>query len=471
MRPAALKFLPAALLAAPVLAGDLRQMQIEDLEFVRTHYVGQSLAFSPAGRRRALACIGRLERRAGRLTPAEFLVAMDELAAFADNGHDTAHPGAGAWAPERRLPLRLIWFPDAMIVARAAPEYVDLLGARVERIEGRTPPALLRALRRVRSGTDGNRRWTTLWNIENPDVLQATGLASSPEGLRFDFVLPDSRRVERRITARPLAELPPAMRRSRYWSAEPYGKEAELGWRSATAALPVPLALAEPDRLYRMAPLPGSDALYVQLRSNVDEDGQQIAPFVEALRARLREHPPRHLVLDLRFDAGGDIGTTRELMRDIARTVPDRIYVLIGPSTFSAGIVSAAALKHDGGPKVIIVGESAGDRLQWWSEGESECLPHSKLCLQATTGFWDLLHGCAGRQACYGDQFDARVDGLDPDIPAPFTAAAWLAGRDPALEVVRRDLDACVAAQVSTCSRSQARERQRTSSIRPSSMM
>jgi len=440
MRLKAMRCLALVLCAAPALADGIRDAQLADLEYARTHYVVENLAYSPTGRRRALEHIRRLEQRAGRLTPAEFLVGLDELATLADNGHDTVYPGDGAWTPELRLPLRLIWFPDAMLIARAAPELADLLGARVRRIEGRSPAALLRHLRHEHSGTDGNRRWNTLWDIENPAMLHAMGLAPAADRLRFDLVLRDGRRVTRTITARPAAELPPPARRSRYWSADPYGREAELGWRAATVSAPVPLALDRPDLVYRAAVLPDLDAGYLQLRSNFDEEGQHITPFVDAFGARLRARPPHNLIVDLRFDTGGDIGTTRGLMRDITRAVPGRIYVLTGPATFSAGIVSAAALKHDGGGKVTLVGERVGDRLQWWSEGGHQCLPNSKNCLHASDGYWDLVHGCAGQPHCYGDQFEARVDGLDPDIRAPYTAADWLAGRDPALEAVRRDL-------------------------------
>jgi len=60
------------------------------------------------------------------------------------------------------------------------------------------------------------------------------------------------------------------------------------------------------------------------------------------------------------------------------------------------GIVSAAAMKHDGGDRVILVGEDVADRLRFWSEGKPVCLPNSDLCLHPTTGLWDLEKGCKG---------------------------------------------------------------------------
>jgi hypothetical protein len=43
---------------------------------------------------------------------------------------------------------------------------------------------------------------------------------------------------------------------------------------------------------------------------------------------------------------------------------------------------------------------------------------------------------------CYGDRYDAGVAGLEPDLTAPLTAEAWLAGRDPGREAIQRELAA-----------------------------
>ncbi|MFA9217781.1 MAG: hypothetical protein ACEQSK_11845, partial [Sphingomonadaceae bacterium] len=65
---------------------------------------------------------------------------------------------------------------------------------------------------------------------------------------------------------------------------------------------------------------------------------------------------------------------------------------------------------------------------------------HSRYCLHVTSGLWDLQHGCAAEAGCYGDRFAIRVNDLTPDLPAPVTAIAWRAGRDPSMEAIRRDL-------------------------------
>ena len=418
-----------------------RGAQLEDLEFARRNYVLKSRAFSRDGRKRAVELIKVLKARAGTLSNLEFLLGIEKLGALADNGHDGIRFEKNAWRPPTRLPLRLIWFPDGMVVARAAPQAVELLGARVASIESRNPDQLLSRLRVVVGGSAEYRTWNAIWAIENGGVLHALGLAKAPDRLRLRLALTNGQVVERTVATVPSQEVPSGVEPGRLWSADPIPGEAERKWRTAIQPSQEPLYLQHADELFFSVRSPDLKALYVQFRMNFSYGGQSIETFVESVRRELETNPPENLILDERFNTGGNIDLTRDLMRVIAARTKGRIYVLVGRYTFSAGIVSAAALKHDGADRVIIVGENIGDRLQFWSEtAQPACLPHSHLCLLPTTGFWDLQRGCKDKPACYGDHFDARVDSLEPDLHAPLTAADWLAGRDPGMEAVSRDL-------------------------------
>ncbi len=70
------------------------------------------------------------------MTNAEFLLAIARIPTFADNGHDVFNSGEGACWPDTRLPFRLVWFPDGLVIAGAAPELSELLAARLTGLEG-----------------------------------------------------------------------------------------------------------------------------------------------------------------------------------------------------------------------------------------------------------------------------------------------------------------------------------------------
>src|SRR4029077_6636571 len=89
--------------------------------------------------------------------------------------------------------------------------------------------------------------------------------------------------------------------------------------------------------------------------------------------------------------------------RDLPKAISARgkIIVLTGPATFSAGISTVVFVKHAGGERVAILGERVGDRLQFFSEGGTACLPHAPLCVAYQTGKHDYQHPCRDWGVCF----------------------------------------------------------------------
>lgn len=410
-----------------------------DLEQLERDYVLASASFGGRSREQASERIAELRSHAGALQPLHFFLSVAAIAALADNAHDAAFAMSGAWQPKMRLPMRMIWFSDGLTISRVPKEHRDLAGAQIVSIDGHDLADVMEKLRPYQGGPDEYRRWALTWALTSPEVLHAVGIAERSDLVVFRLKLRNGNNVERRVMGVPVMELPKPTRQQALWYATPLPGEAERGWSAAASG--APLYLQEPEKWFRTTELPQLEALYVQFRSNMDEGESKIEPFVARVAERLRDTPPRNLILDLRFDTGGDNTKNRDLMREIARRVPGRIYVILSNYTFSAGIASAAALKHDGGDRVTLVGEPVGDRLRWWSEHKGMvCLTHSQVCVSPNHGLWDIERGCKGETHCFGDQFDLNVRSLRPSLVAPVTSADWLEGRDPAMELIARDL-------------------------------
>jgi hypothetical protein len=412
---------------------------LRDLEIVRTDFVMKSQAFSPSDRLAALALIAEERKHGMNRSKPEVIATLMRIAAFAHNGHDYFDTADG-WVPDKRLPIRLAWFSDGLVVTRTSPEYSGLLGAHVIGIEGKEPAEILRTLQQFAGGTADYVKWDANWLLESPEMLKAIGIAGHADHVRIEFRQMDGTVSASEIVAAMSASIPLDQGRTGSWSRAASARERELGWKNAVLAVNDPFYLQEPNRLFRIVELPELDALYVQFRSNLDGAGESIAEFAQRVQQRLAVTPRHHVILDQRFNTGGNTDITMDLMRDIGRHTKGQIYVLIGSHTFSAGIVSTAIVKHESHNRAILVGEEVGDRLRWWSEGENVCLPHSKYCLHVTTGLWDLVHGCAGENGCYGDRFNASVPDLTPNIVAPLKSEDWVSGRDPCLDAVAHDL-------------------------------
>jgi hypothetical protein len=431
----------AALSLAPARAAESdRAAQLHDIEVVRGQYLAKEMAYTPATRAMAGALLDDLARRAGSLTPIQFMVEIAKVGALTDNTHSGARRNDPRVETTARLPLRLLWMPDGLIVARAAGADSDLAGARVLRIEGRSPEAVYAGAKVLLGGAEaGRKHWLNGW-IESEGVLNALGLAKSADAVSMTLRLRDGHTVERVVPMRPVAETGPSAELGRLWSPEPV--HDEKGWTPALKIDQAPLYLRDADRPFRTEPLPALHALSVQFRWNQDDEGFPIAAFLRSVEQSISTERPQNLVVDLRFDEGGNLLTTLDFMRGLARRVPGRTYLLVGPYTFSAGIISAAALKQGGGDRVTIVGAPVGDRAHFWSEGGLIDLPNSHLSVRYTNGQFNLRDGCTGEPACMDDMYKISVNfvSLDPDIPAPLTTEAYLAGRDPGLEAVSVDI-------------------------------
>ena len=425
----------------------LRDQQLEDIAVVRTQYFAKEMAYSPATRALAELALDKLASDAGTLSPVEFMVGLRKVGALTDNAHSGLRISDPRAEPEARLPLRLLWLGDTLIVARATGAAADLAGARVLKIEGRTPAAMYEGAKVLLGGNDAGRKHWLADLIESAGVLHALGLASAPDKLAMTLQLSDGRTVDRTIAMVRAADLTPTAELERLWSPEPIANER--GWKAALGVDALPLYLRDANRPFRMAALDDVHALYVQFRSNQDEEGAPIAKFVDEVRATVAKTHPEHLIVDLRFDVGGNLLTTLEFMRQVPTLAQTRTYLLIGPYTFSAGIISAAAIAKHGGKRVTIVGEPVGDRLHFWSEGAMIALPNSHLGMRYTDGQFDIVNGCTGAPRCMDDLYPIDVNGvsLQPAITGRLDAEAYFAKSDPAMDAVRKDIAARAGAE------------------------
>lgn len=417
-----------------------RAAQLADLKVVRNEYLPKEMAYTPATRAQAEALLDRLQKQAGTLSTAQFEVGLAQVGALTDNAHSGLRLSDPRAKPLARLPLRLLWLPDALIVARATGAAADLAGARVLKIEGRSPEALFEGSKVLLGGSVAGRRiWLNDW-IESAGILHALGLATSPDQISLTLRLRDGRTLERTLAMVPVAELSPTAAGERLWSPEPV--KEEKGWNAALGSDHLPLYLRDADAPFRMAPLPDLQALYVQFRWNQDEEGFPIAKFLDDARARIADSHPTNLVVDLRFDIGGNLLTTLDFMRKLATSVDGHTYLLVGPYTFSAGIISAAAIAKHGGERVTVVGDELGDRLHFWSEGALITLPNSHYAFRYTNGQFNLKDGCRGEPACMDDLYpiDVNFASLVPELRAPLNGADYFAGRDPALDAVAAEV-------------------------------
>lgn len=391
-------------------------------------------AYSRAARAEAQRLLTRLQADAGSLSHEQFVLRVAEIAALADNGHTSI--GENAFKKNTpRLPLRTYQFADGLYVVWAAPALADLLGARIDAIDGRTIGDLNAAMRRYAGGTDARRQRALTAMLESPALLQAAGLASARDALTLRGVLLTGAAFERRIAAeeRDRSAWVSSSQRLLFpvWEGAPMQS-------LLTPSDDLPIYLRHSSNLFSLEALP-ERGLYVGLGYNDDADESPIDTFLESVLARIRAEQPAYVVVDLRMNSGGDYTKTYAFTQALPQTANGApIYVFASSWTFSAAITTVAALKSAGGDQVVLVGEPVGDRLDFWAEGGTFNLPNAFIQVHYASGRHVYDGECRDRATCFWllDRYPVRVRTLAPDIAAPLTFDAYRARRDPALDAV-----------------------------------
>lgn len=420
--------------AAPVVATPAARTA--DLAVFRQRFLNEDKSYSAAARAEAETRLAALEQRVGAVSQAQFELELGRIVALADNGHTAFFAGPRS-RRYNRVAIRLAPLGEDFYVLRTREADADLLGARLIAIGGRPAAEVRDVGRTLHGGTPAWRDRQVEYFLESPEQMQALGVLTAGGPTTYRFRLADGREVERELTLDPPGNHP-AARTSRWFYAQPVEGEGNA-WRAALSAERAPWALQDPDTPFRWRMAPEIDAMVIELRQNNNSENQRIGDFLNEMQREIAARNPRNFVLDLRMNGGGDLTTTRTFMQALPTRVPGRIFVLTSPFTFSAAISSAGYVKQAAPDRVTIVGEGVGDRLNFFSEGDIVTLPNSQAIILNATERHDYETGCRGFTDCHGNvrgRAAIAVPTLAPDIAAPWTIEAYLAGRDPGMEAV-----------------------------------
>lgn len=348
------------------------------------------------------AALESLRADISRVSDAEMVLGLMRIVASANVAHNIVYmPGIGMGFLSR-LPLTFNWYADDLAVTSASSNYVAALGARVLRIGTMTPKELLSATAPyISHENDIWLRANFSEFIRRRAVLQHFGLIGSDGRIAIEL--------------QKAGEAPFTLSVA---SADP--RVPLLGFADGFH-IPVPLAYTHPDRYYWYQYLADSGTFFLQYNRCQNDPKLPFREFVRQALVEADAHAPKRVVIDLRQNSGGNSRVIGPLVSGLSSRsqIRGHIYVLIGPWTFSSGLDAAVELHNT--LHATLVGEPLGEKPNSYGEIKVLTLPNSKLNIQYTTKYFHM--------AKEGDP-----SSVEPDLPAPLTLDAVLAGRDPALE-------------------------------------
>lgn len=235
------------------------EAQRQDLDYFR-RLLALDRSFTPQRRAAAERRVAALESLPAPLPVPKLQIALMQIIALADNGHsrvDAIRDKGTLWAE----PVRVTRFAEGFYVMRATAPYRDMLGGRIESIDGVPFDKVLALLETLRGGTEGLRRETAASLIVLPDILYGLGVAADPRASSWTVRLTDGRLLTRTIAAVPLSKREGLPSDERWLSPEPL-KRAAGDWVSyARAAGVLPESLRDYDGRPHLHPDRSADFL------------------------------------------------------------------------------------------------------------------------------------------------------------------------------------------------------------------
>jgi hypothetical protein len=300
-----------------------------------------------------------LQKRIPSMRNYEIVVGLQRLAALVGDGHtfvDTSKL-------YHQLPIEAFWFGGDLRVVRAAPRYRKAIGAKIVKV-GSTP------IDEVRHDLQqlipqGENEWYVMDRsaelITQIEPLAALHVIPYSDSASLTFENDSGRRFTLPIRADAPGEA---------GALEGPGKRVPLPYQHSGAP-------------FRFSYLPDSRTVYVNFRSyqGLQNETQRLSDFIA-------HHPVNRLIIDMRWNGGGNYAEGREYLVSKITFMPrlnraGRLFVITGRRTFSAGMTNVTDFRRE--TEAIIVGEPTGARPNGYQENHWFTLPDSKIRASCAT--------------------------------------------------------------------------------------
>lgn len=373
------------------------------------------------------AALAALGARLPTLDRNEIIVELARITAMVDDGHTALWLTPNAHNGFHQVPILLYWLKDGLYVLGVEQTHAAAVGGKVLRIGD---VDVDEAMARVAPLVSRDNRMGVLAMapryLEIPEVLDALQITESVDEVTYVVETPGGREIEVTLDAIPDAWL--SNLSSRPYVVPSASDRVEMVYGRGAPDRPQPMYLSDPGNRFWYEWLDDSRTLYVQLNAIQNKDDESMQSFFDRVFQLADSRPIDRLVIDLRFNGGGNNFNNFPLIRGIVRRhqidEPGKLFVITSRHTFSAAGHLVTYLERQ--TDVIFVGEPTGASPNHYGDAGLIELSNSGLRARASEIYW---------QNSQPSRFETR-DWTPPQISAPLTIDDYLSGRDPALEAI-----------------------------------
>jgi hypothetical protein len=364
------------------------------------------------------ALAGALHERIPALSDVEIINGMKQIVTLLGDGHARIQLPEDHPLAQRALPVQFYLFEEGLFITAAMPDHAELLGARVVKLGDRQVDQLFEQVAPIQSrDNDYWLKQRVPYILRELPTLHALGLIPSPDEAALELVLPDG--AEHTVT------LPAESDQSTdvLWNAYPYPH----GWQFFPETLdsPLPHYIRNQALNYWFEYLPRERTVYFQFNRVRDDPSESLSEFTPRLFDFIDAHDVAKLMIDLRWNNGGNTFLEMPLLHRLIGSKVNRrgaLFVIVGRRTFSAAQNGATLIERH--TEAIFAGEPTGSSPNFVGETIPIELPYSKLRANVSDLYWQSSWPLDHRTA------------IAPTLFTPPTFAAYRENRDPALDAI-----------------------------------
>ncbi len=351
----------------------------------------------------------------------EFQVGLMQLIASLGDDHTSL---MASLEDRARFPVVFRWFSDGLYVIRVARVHAEILGGRVESIQGHSPDEIMDALDSIiPSETEGWLKSSIMPQIVTRSILQALGVIDG------DFMTVAVIDAEGELVVEKL--------------------EASTETADMVGVLDdvdLPLYLSNTHLNFWYESVPSERLLYFQYNRCVDaqrgsQEGPSFAEVFEEMCDFAREVEVDAFIVDLRFNIGGNSSIATPFFRTLLRagvlrdsrghnlSLKGTMFGIIGWRTISSGRIHASELKLRN--RATMFGEPTGGLINSYGNVKSFELPNTGLTIRHSTR---LIH--TQRESPWTLEEGTFRRPYEPHYLVPLTFEDYAAGRDPVVAAI-----------------------------------
>ena len=352
-----------------------------------------------------------------KLTDMQIVIEMMKITAAVGDGHTMLYAFFERPDLLQNVPVEFAFFAEGLFIVAADLRFSDLLGAQVIRFGDHSVAEVSQALDPLIS-RDNPAAPQVMGPMRMRNLPLLAGLGLIPDPSQVMLTVRDQSGKLRTVALRADSNIPSR----KLWDGYPQN------WRRLVDTLPgpLPLYLKNPYKDYWFEYLSESKTVYLQWNHVHSDPVEPIDKFFDRVAQFAQEHSVEKLVLDMRWNNGGDTGLVpgvlESLIRDVRMDQPGKLFVIVGHRTFSAAQNAVTMIARF--TPAVFVGDTTGSSPNFIGEDIVLQLPYSKLMVSISDLYW---------QSSWPT--DYRV-WLTPLIYVPPTFSEYRQNHDRALQAI-----------------------------------